>query len=96
MKTHKLNEMKKQVIVTLTKVYKREVEREVSAELIEGMTDEEIQTFLMEEWDEVDLDDEGVFENVELIEIPFEESPYVYTDRYDIYEDGKQVYGGHL
>ncbi len=88
--------MKKQVIVTLTKVYKREVEREVSAELIEGMNDEEIQTFLMEEWDEVCLDDEGVFENVELKEIPFEESAYVDTDRFDIYENGKCTYGGHL
>jgi hypothetical protein len=88
--------MKKQVIVTLTKVYKREVEREVSAELIEGMTDEEIQTFLMEEWDEVDLDDDGLFEMVELIEIPFEESAYVDTDRFDIYDGDEQVYGGHL
>ena len=88
--------MKKQVIVTLTKVYKREVEREVSAELIEGMTDEEIQTFLIEEWDEDDLDDDGLFENVELKEIPFEESAYADTDRFDIYEDGKCTYGGHL
>lgn len=88
--------MKKQVIVTLTKVYKREVEREVSAELIEGMTDEEIQTFLMEEWDEVDLDDDGLFEMVELKEIPFEESAYVDTDRFDIYDGDEQVYGGHL
>ena len=92
--------MKKQVIVTLTKVYKREVEREVSAELIEGMTDEEIQTFLIEEWDEVDLDDDGSkwknFEYVELEEISSVVSPYVDTDRFDIYEDGKQVYGGHL
>jgi hypothetical protein len=75
--------MKKQVI-------------EVSAELIEGMTDEEIQTFLMEEWDEVDLDDDGLFEMVELIEIPFEESAYVDTDRFDIYDGDEQVYGGHL
>ena len=88
--------MSKTVIVTFTRVYKRVVEREVSEELVKDMTDEQIHTFLIEEWVEVDDNDNGLFEDVELELIQHEESEHADTDRFDIYQDDVNVYGGHL
>jgi hypothetical protein len=80
-------------IVTLTRMYKKEVEIEVEPNLIKGMSDEEIATFLMEEHDYTMEDD--LFELAEFEQVAFDD--IVDTDRYDIYnENGKNVYGGHL
>jgi hypothetical protein len=88
--------MGKKVTVTLTRVFKKEVEVVISDELIKGMTDEEIATFLMEEYDTEGED--KVFENAEYEQIPHEEDSLdgVDTDRFDIFEGEKKTYGGHL
>lgn len=88
----------KTAIVTFTKVYKREVEREVPQELIKGKTLEEIADFLIEGGHGIDTDDDGLFDMVEYEEIPFDEYSLIDadTDRYDISVNNKIVYGGHL
>ncbi len=88
----------KTAIVTFTKVYKREVEREVPQELLEGKTNEEIADFLIKGGHGIDTDDEGLFDMVEYEEIPFDEYALMDadTDRYDIWDGNKKVYGGHL
>jgi hypothetical protein len=86
--------MKKEIIVTLTRVFKKEVEITIPTELVKGMTDEEIQYYLQDEHDYDYIEEQ--FEHAESIDIPHDEAIYVDTDRFDIYEDGKQTYGGHL
>jgi|TARA_R110000772_G_scaffold57163_1_gene129666 hypothetical protein len=88
--------MKKKVTVTLTRVYMKEVEIEINNDLIKGMTDEEIATFLMEEYSFEEEDE--LFDKAELEMVSHDEDSLatVDTDRFDIYEDDKQVYGGHL
>ena len=52
----------------------------------------------MEGGHEIDMWDDGLFDMVEYEEIPFDEDSLkdADTDRFDIYEDGKIIYGGHL
>ena len=47
---------------------------------------------------EIDTWDDGLFDMVEYEEIPFNQDSLkdADTDRYDIYENGKIIYGGHL
>lgn len=88
----------KTAIVKFTRVYKREVEREIPQKLIKGKTEEEIADFLMKGGHEIDTWDDGLFDMVEYEEIEFNEDSLedADTDRYDIYENGKIIYGGHL
>lgn len=96
--TKHIGREKTTVILTFTKVYKREVEREVPQELIKDKTLNEIQDLLLEGKHGIDTDDEGLFDMVEYEEIPFDEYSLkdADTDRYDVWIDDKKVYGGHL
>ena len=83
--------------VTLTRVFKKEVVIEVNKELLKGMDEEQIHTFLMKEYDYKDED--KLFENAELVQIGFNENSLneADTDRFDIENDnGENIYGGHL
>jgi len=82
--------------VTLKRFYFKEVEIEVDNELLRGMDCEQISTFLVEE--HCIEKEESLFEDAKLEELEVNNEGKIYedTDRYDIYEDGKQVYGGHL
>ena len=90
--------MSKTVILTFTKVYKREVERELPQELIKGKTLGEIEDLLLEGRHGIDTNDNGLFDMVEYEEIPFDEYSLMDadTDRYDIWIGDKKVHGGHL
>jgi len=83
--------------VSLTKVYKKEIQIVVDQDLLKGMNEEQIQTFLMEEYEYEDED--KLFENAELVQIGFRQNSLneADTDRFDIEDDnGNNVYGGHL
>ena len=83
--------------VTLTRVFKKEVTIEISKDLLKGMNEEQIQTFLMEEYEREDED--KLFENAELVQIDFDEYSLneADTDRFDIEDDnGTHIYGGHI
>ena len=71
-------------------------EIEIDNELLKGMSHEEIATYLMEEH-RYDNEDE-LFDKAELDDLEIDAGGVIDedTDRYDIYEDDKQVYGGHL
>ena len=88
--------MEQKVIVTLKRFYFKEVEIEIDNELLKGMSHEEIATYLMEEH-RYDNEDE-LFDKAELDDLEIDAGGVIDedTDRYDIYEDDKQVYGGHL
>ena len=95
--------MEQKVTVTLKRFYFKEVEMEIDNELIKGMSHEEIATYLIEEhrydnedelFDKAELDDLVVSHSS--LEIDGEGVIHEDTDRYDIYEDNNQVYGGHL
>ena len=84
-------------IVTLTRVFKKEVTIEINKDLLKGMNEEQIQTFLMEEYEREDED--KLFENAELVQIDFDEDSLneADTDRFDIEDDnGIHIYGGHI
>lgn len=86
-------------IVTLTRVYKKEVEIEIDNELLIGMDEEQIADYLFDdhEWDndkEEALFDKAPFQDVSFYEGKIDES--VDDDRFDIYQDDKIIYGGHL
>jgi len=83
--------------LSLTRVYKKEIQIVVDKDLLKGMNEEQIQTFLMEEYGYEDED--KLFENAELVQIGFGENSLneADTDRFDIEDDnGNNVYGGHL
>ena len=83
--------------VSLTRVYKKEITIVVDQDLLKGMNEEQIQTFLIEKYQYKDED--VLFENAELVQIGFDEDSLseADTDRFDIKDDnGKNVYGGHL
>jgi len=88
--------MEQKVTVTLKRFYFKEVEIEIDNELLKGMSHEEIATYLMEEH-RYDNEDE-LFDKAELDDLEIDAGGVIDedTDRYDIYEDDKQVYGGHL
>lgn len=88
--------MEQKVTVTLKRFYFKEVEMEIDNELIKGMSHEEIATYLIEEH-RYDNEDE-LFDKAELDDLEIDGEGVIYedTDRYDIYEDNNQVYGGHL
>lgn len=88
--------MEQKVTVTLKRFYFKEVEIEIDNELLKGMSHEEIATYLMEEH-RYDNEDE-LFNKAELDDLEIDAGGVIYedTDRYDIYEDDNQVYGGHL
>ena len=88
--------MKQKVTVTLKRFYFKEVEIEIDNELLKGMSHEEIATYLMEEHS-YDNEDE-LFDKAELDDLEIDAGGVIHedTDRYDIYEDDNQVYGGHL
>jgi hypothetical protein len=88
--------MEQKVTVTLKRFYFKEVEIEIDNELLKGMSHEEIATYLMEEH-RYDNEDE-LFDKAELDDLEIDAGGVIHedTDRYDIYEDDKQVYGGHL
>jgi len=88
--------MEQKVTVTLKRFYFKEVEIEIDNELLKGMGHEEIATYLMEEH-RYDNEDE-LFDKAELDDLEIDAGGVIHedTDRYDIYEDDKQVYGGHL
>tara|TARA_R110000751_G_scaffold6143_3_gene26671 strand:+ start:914 stop:1198 length:285 start_codon:yes stop_codon:yes gene_type:complete len=94
--------MKQKVTVTLKRFYFKEVEMEIDNELIKGMSHEEIATYLMEEHP-YDTEDE-LFDKAELDDLEIDLTLGSFeggviredTDRYDIYENDKQIYGGHL
>lgn len=80
--------------LTLTRVFKKELLIEVDEELIKGMSAEQIGTFLLEQ----SFDYNAEFEKAELEQIDFNEDSLneADTDRFDIYDNGKHIYGGHL
>ena len=83
--------------VTLTRVFKKEVTIGISKDLLKSMNEEQIQTFLMEEYKYEEED--KLFENAELVQIDFDEDSLneADTDRFDIEDDdGNNIYGGHL
>jgi len=82
--------------ITLKRFYFKEVEIEVDNKLLEGMDDEEISDFLIEEYSPQCHEDD--FNKVEYqhLEIDHKDKIQEDTDRYDIYRNGKQVFGGHL
>ncbi len=88
--------MEQKVTVTLKRFYFKEVEIEIDNELLKGMSHEEIATYLMEEH-RYDNEDE-LFDKAELDDLEIDAGGVIHedTDRYDIYEDDNQVYGGHL
>jgi hypothetical protein len=88
--------MEQKVTVTLKRFYFKEVEIEIDNELLKGMSHEEIATYLMEEHS-YDNEDE-LFDKAELDDLEIDTGGVIHedTDRYDIYEDDNQVYGGHL
>lgn len=84
-------------IVTLTRVYKKEVTIGINEDLLKGMDEEQIQTFLTEKYEPEDED--KLFENAELVQIDFDEDSLneADTDRFDIEDSkGNNIYGGHL
>ena len=81
----------KKIILTLQRVYKKEIEVDVSDSRFDGMSDEEIADILMNE----DIIDEDIIGNL-FADASFDEFDNVEGDRYDIYEGNRQVYGGHL
>ena len=82
----------KKVVLTLMRVYKKTVTVDVSDSRFDGLTDEEIQDILIEEGLRDDEEVVGeLFANASL-----EEFDNVEGDRYDIYKDGEQTFGGHL
>ncbi len=89
--------MEHKVTVTLKRFYFKEVEIEVNNELLKGMSHEEIATYLMEEQYH-HYDEDALFDKAELDDLEIDAGGIIYedTDRYDIYEDDNQVYGGHL
>ena len=88
--------MEQKVTVTLKRFYFKEVEIEIDNELLKGMSHEEIATYLMEEH-RYNNEDE-LFDKAELDDLEIDAGGVIHedTDRYDIYEDNNQVYGGHL
>ena len=88
--------MKKKTTVTLKRFYFKEVEIEIDTNFLNGKTDEEIADFLMEDYPYEE--EEELFENAELEELEIDSNGVIEedTDRFDIYENGEQVYGGHL
>tara|TARA_R110002020_G_scaffold188551_1_gene387275 strand:- start:1128 stop:1394 length:267 start_codon:yes stop_codon:yes gene_type:complete len=88
--------MEQKVTVTLKRFYFKEVEMEIDNELIKGMSHEQIGDYLVEEHYYHNL--ENVFKQSEMKVLPksYLLHPIDATDRYDIYEDNNQVYGGHL
>ena len=88
--------MEQKVTVTLKRFYFKEVEIEIDNELLKGMSHEEIATYLMEEH-RYNNEDE-LFDKAKLDDLEIDARGVIHedTDRYDIYEDDNQVYGGHL
>ncbi len=89
----------KKVLISLTKLYKKELNFYVDPELIEGKSDEEIADYLMEVYDYQEKDE--LLEEQELESIDFPDNhgyiDGVDSDRYDVFDEkGKQTYGGHL
>tara|TARA_Y100000004_G_C8870694_1_gene393148 strand:- start:189 stop:458 length:270 start_codon:yes stop_codon:yes gene_type:complete len=89
--------MNQKVTVTLKRFYFKEVKIEVNNELLKGMNHEEISDYLIEEWSH-HYDEDALFDKAELddLEVDIGGTIQEDTDRYDIYENGKQVFGGHL
>lgn len=83
-------------IVTLTRAYYKQIEIVVDNNLLIDKTEEEIATYLMEEYEipnEEELFDEAIMEGMKIRD----EDNEVDTDRFDIYnDDNSQIYGGHL
>ena len=81
----------KKIVLTLQRVYKKEIEIEVDSEQFEGLSNEEIVDKLCdgEGIDETEIDNS-------FADASFYEFDNVEGDRYYIYEDGKNIYGGHL
>jgi len=77
-------------VLTLTRVYYKEVKIELDNSLLKGLSNEEIAEYLIGDYpyDE----EESLFSQAELQDGEPDDE-----DRYDIYDDmGNQVYGGHL
>ena len=85
--------MKKKVVVKMYQKLVKEVEVEVDASLVEGKTNEEIQDLLESGSFINDEDLNNLFDKAELETL---DSSSEQEDRYDIYENDTQVYGGHL
>jgi len=86
-----------EVKVTLKRFYFKEVEIEIDNELLKGMNHEEISDYLIEKWSH-HYDEDALFDKAELDDLEVDVGGTIQedTDRYDIYENGKQVFGGHL
>ena len=82
---------KKKVVITLQRVYYKQIEFEIETDVFEGLTDEEIAVQIIE----------GNFDDSEVDNLFGEASLDGGEEgeecRYDIYdENGKLTYGGHL
>ncbi len=91
--------MNQKVTVTLSRFYFKELEITIDNELLKGMSHEEIADYLIEEWSPIDDDNEDeAFAGAKLqhLEVDIGGTIHQDTDRYDIYENNKQVFGGHL
>jgi len=82
-----------EVKVTLRRFYFKEVEITIDNELLKGMSHEEIGDYLIEEWSPID-DFDGA--KLHHLEVDIGGTIHQDTDRYDIYENNKKVFGGHL
>jgi len=83
--------------ITLTRLFKKEVKIEVDKELLKGMDEEQIETFLMEDYN--CANEEELFDKAEFIQIDFDEDSLgeFDTNRFDIEDEkGNNIYGGHL
>ena len=83
--------MKTKTIVTLKKFYFKEVELEIDNKILKGMTHKEIADYLIYEWDDDEDNEDELFDKAELHHC--REDDYA---NYDIYENGKPVFGGCL
>jgi hypothetical protein len=84
--------------LTLKRFYFKEVELEISQEILKNKTEEEIANLLTEDIPVDSEEIDNLFKQAEMydLEIDHEGKIYEDTDRYDIYDNGEQVYGGHL
>jgi len=89
--------MNQKVTVTLSRFYFKELEITIDNELLKGMSHEEIADYLIEDWS-YELTEDEAFAGAKLqhLEVDIGGTIHQDTDRYDIYENNKQVFGGHL
>jgi hypothetical protein len=88
--------MTTKTIITLKRFYSKKVEIKIDPSLLKGKTEEQIVRYLREEYPYEEEDELFEKAKLETLELDHNNRILTDTDRYDIYENGEQVYGGHL